>query len=206
VHTHPVQSLKAINVTQRGTITKITGLSLVTHRLPVHIADRMATHATKLLHKELREIPVDVTSVLVPESDAPMGDGVSLILLAHTSTGCILASSCLGERGMPSEDVATNGANQLIANLETGGCVDEYLQDQLILYMALATGTSTLKTGPLTLHTRTCLFWAQWFTGCKIQVVAARGNTSMHTPELSDNSQTFLIQIEGVGYQSRFHK
>lgn len=204
VHTQPITRLKAINITERGRITKITGLSFVTHRLPAHIADRMAEHARKLLHKEMRDVPIEIESWLLPESEATMGDGVSLILLAHTSTGCIFGSSGLGERGKPAEDVASECASQLVANLSTGGCMDEYCQDQVILWMALAEGTSVIKTGPLTMHTRTCLFWAQYFTGCQVQVVPARGNTSMHQPEMSDTQETFLIHITGIGYKSRF--
>ena len=176
VTTKPVHQLKAIQLVQRGTIQKITGVALVTCRLPVHIAERMAEQCTKLLHKQYRDAEIDIAAILVPEGEAPIGDGVSLILTAHTSTGCILGASGLGERGRPAEDVAQGAVNQLVANLDAGGCVDEYMQDQLILFCALAKGTSTIKTGPLTLHTRTCLFWAQRFLpSCKIRVVAAKG-------------------------------
>jgi RNA 3'-terminal phosphate cyclase (ATP) len=207
VRTKPVKQLKAIQLVQRGTLVKITGVALVTYRLPVHIAQRMAEQCTKLLHKQYRDAEIDIQAVLVPEEEAPMGDGVSLILTAHTSTGCILGASGLGERGRPAEDVAQHAVDQLVANLDAGGCVDEYLQDQLILFCALAKGTSLLKTGPLTLHTRTCLFWAQRFLpGCKIRVVAAKGTTDLHHPEMSDTPQTFIIEIQGVGYESRFKK
>ena len=165
VHTQPVESLRSIRVTERGRITKITGLSLVTSRLPAHIAQRMASHAQKVLHKEMRDVPIEIESVLAPESESPMGEGVFLILLAHTSTGCILGSSSLGERGLQSETVAERCVESLTDNIYTGGCMDEYCQDQVIIFMALAEGTSVIKTGPLTLHTRTCLVWAQWFTG-----------------------------------------
>ena len=34
-------------------------------------------------------------------------------------------------KGQPAEDVGETAARMLIANLESGGCVDEYLQDQV---------------------------------------------------------------------------
>lgn len=40
-----------------------------------------------------------------------------------------------------------DAANELITNINHGGCVDEYLQDQLIILMALAHGTSKIKSG-----------------------------------------------------------
>ena len=63
---------------------------------------------------------------------------VTIRIVAHTSTGCLLAGSALGERGKSAEKVGIEAAEMLVNNLKDGGCVDEYLQDQLILFMALA--------------------------------------------------------------------
>ena len=52
----------------------------------------------------------------------------------------------------------------MVKHLQEGGCVDEYLQDQLIIYMALAKGQSTLLTGPISLHTQTAIFVAEQMT------------------------------------------
>jgi RNA 3'-terminal phosphate cyclase (ATP) len=208
VHTQPVQSIQAADLTQRGSIVRFSGVALVTHKLPVHIAQRMVDTSAKLLRRDaaLRNVEMDIQAVQSPEAQSPVGEGVSLILIAHTSTGCMLGASAVGERGLPAEEVAAKAANQLLANIDAGGCVDEYLQDQLIIFMALAHGTSTIKTGPLTLHTRTCLFWAAYFCGAKISVSAAKGNSMWQNPEPSDCKETFLIRIEGIGYNSRFRK
>ncbi|KAI9092581.1 RNA 3'-terminal phosphate cyclase-domain-containing protein [Phlyctochytrium arcticum] len=192
VRIQPIKQLKAIQLVQRGTIEKIAGFALVTHRLPAHISRRIADTCTELLRKQYGTVEIDIHAVIVPEEEAPLGDGVSLILRAHTSTGCILGASALGGKGKPAEDVARHAVDQLVANLNAGGCVDEYMQDQLILFCTLAKGISTIKTGPITLHTRTCLFWAQRFLPrCQIRVS-------------SDTAQTFIIEIQGIGYESRF--
>jgi RNA 3'-terminal phosphate cyclase len=34
---------------------------------------------------------------------------------------------------VPSEQVAADAVNQLVRNIESGGCVDEYLQDQVVM-------------------------------------------------------------------------
>ena len=49
-------------------------------------------------------------------------------------------------------------AQQVVGAMEGGGCVDDFLQDQLILYMALAGGVSEIVTNSLTLHTRTAIW------------------------------------------------
>ncbi|KXJ05738.1 putative RNA 3'-terminal phosphate cyclase, partial [Exaiptasia diaphana] len=44
--------------------------------------------------------------------------------------------------GVPAERVAGDSVDELLRNVESGGCVDEHLQDQLIIFMALAAGKS----------------------------------------------------------------
>lgn len=53
----------------------------------------------------------------------------------------------------------------LCTHVREYGCSDEYLTDQLIIFMALARGTSCLLTGPLSLHTRTAMHFAETMTG-----------------------------------------
>jgi hypothetical protein len=38
-------------------------------------------------------------------------------------------------------------------------------QDELIIFMALAEGTSKIKTGPLSLHTKAAIFFTKHLTG-----------------------------------------
>lgn len=51
--------------------------------------------------------------------------------------------------------------------MEAGGCVDKYIQDQMIIFMALAQGESRLLCGPLTLHTETAIHIAEKMTGAR---------------------------------------
>jgi RNA 3'-terminal phosphate cyclase len=46
----------------------------------------------------------------------------------------------LVEKGAKAEDIGRIAAEVLLEALATGGCVDEWLQDQLIVFMALASG------------------------------------------------------------------
>ena len=54
--------------------------------------------------------------------------------------------------------VGKEAAEELIMALESGGCVDEWLQDQIVIFMALSKGESVVRTGPLTLHTKSVNF------------------------------------------------
>jgi RNA 3'-terminal phosphate cyclase (ATP) len=54
---------------------------------------------------------------------------------------------------------------EILNTLECQACVDEHVQDQLIIFMALANGESQIRCGnPLTLHTQTAIYVAELLT------------------------------------------
>jgi RNA 3'-terminal phosphate cyclase (ATP) len=85
--------------------------------------------------------------------------------------------------------VGKGAADSLIRNLSCDACVDEYLQDQLIVFMALAKGTSVIKCGEVTLHTLTAVWVAEKLTGAKFQIK-------------SQSDGTNLIECEEIGYEN----
>lgn len=91
-----------------------------------------------------------------------MGEGCGILLVAETSRGCLLGASARGERGVTAEAVGSIAAASLLADLRGGACVDEHLQDQLVVFMALGGGPSRmLCTDPPSLHTRTAMVVAE---------------------------------------------
>lgn len=118
----------------------------------------MANAAKTCLASQLGLDP-RVVSIEVVKEDAKdvgnNGSGSGIILWAETSTGCVLGGSGLGSKGTNAATVGRDAADGLIKTIKGGGCVDEYLQDQIIIFLALAKGRSTVKTGlPLTLHSQ----------------------------------------------------
>jgi RNA 3'-terminal phosphate cyclase (ATP) len=99
----------------------------------------------------------------------------------------VLAGSNLGERKRKPEDVATEATSMLLESLAWGACVEEYLQDQLIIFMALAEGQSRLVSGPLSLHTQTTIWLASELAGVTFDVKELDGSR-------------FLIQCHGLGF------
>lgn len=180
----------------------------------------MVKSALGVLEKEvpdLKGLEVRFSVVKEPRQKA-CGDGTGIMsalppslpslssphrLVAETETGCLLAGSALGEKGQSSESVGEAAAQELVRNLNHGGCVDEHLQDQLILFMALAEGGSRLRTGPLTLHTTTNIHFCQMLTGVRFHP-----SPTLLTPQaefqvtpLSDaEGEGSLIICKGVGY------
>lgn len=85
-------------------------------------------------------------------------------LIAQTSTGCILGGSALGKRGEQPEETGKRAAEELLNAVRDGGCVDKHTQDQVIVFMALAEGRSRIRTGELTLHTKTAMYVTEQLT------------------------------------------
>jgi RNA 3'-terminal phosphate cyclase (ATP) len=154
----PGTTLPSITVTERGEITRIYGRSYVAGALPFHIATGMSNAAKARLTSELGLNPkmVSIESLKDDAKDVGNnGSGSGIVLWAETDTGCVLGGSGLGSKGTGAATVGKDAADELIKVIKGGGCVDEYLQDQIIVLLALAKGRSTVKTGlPLTLHTQ----------------------------------------------------
>jgi len=144
---------------------------------------------SKLEPDTANDVVFDIENVV--ENDV-QGSGAGMIMTATTSTGCLLASSALVERGAKAEVVAESVAKKFCEELSHGGCTDEYLQDQLIIFAALANGKSSILTGPLSLHTRTALKFVGQLTGVEFQVTPL-------SDEKNHEDQAMLTRIECTG-------
>ena len=172
--------LVPLKLTDRGDVSEIRIRSFVAGKVPTHVAEDMAKAATSVLRALYPSILPRVE--LVTEHDA-VGSGSGILIVAKTTTGCLLAGSALGNPKKWAEHVGKEAANELTKTLEDGGCVDEWLQDQLILYMALASGTSEMLTGSLTLHTQTAIQIATKVCGATIEVAAIDQHEQAETGE-----------------------
>lgn len=93
-----------------------------------------------------------------------------ILLVAKTDSGCIFGASALGGKKQSATRLFRSAETLLLKQLAGNSCVDEHLQDQLIIYMALAAGPSKIRTGQLTLHTKTAIHFAQVMTGAQFSV------------------------------------
>ncbi|XP_053324898.1 RNA 3'-terminal phosphate cyclase [Spea bombifrons] len=192
VRVSPIRGLSPINLTDRGTITKIYGRAFVAGVLPYKVVKDMISAAVRCIRKELRDLYVNIQGVQEP-SEKAVGNGSGIIIVAETSTGCLFAGSALGKRGVTADRVGAEAADILLRNLRHGGCVDEYLQDQLIIFMALADGVSLLRTGPVTLHTQTAIHFAETLTKARFNVKKCEDS----------DSDSYIIECRGIGLQNK---
>ncbi|KAG8217376.1 RNA 3'-terminal phosphate cyclase domain-containing protein [Butyriboletus roseoflavus] len=136
---------------------------------PVILTERGQGHAARFWKVGIASTKVSLVSVRERDEDV-VGAGGGILLWAETDNGCLIGGSAVSTKEKKPETVGGEAARELVRNLNHGGCVDEYLQDQIIILLALAKGTSIVKTGPLTDHTRTAIHVAQRITGAQFHV------------------------------------
>ncbi|KEF56482.1 uncharacterized protein A1O9_08063 [Exophiala aquamarina CBS 119918] len=150
-------SLSPFALTDRGTITRIEmtiiagsqeTYSMLEAQLPLALQRRALDGV----------LPAELPITTHPSSTPSSGDERRLyvLLVAHTSNGYRIGRDCLGSgRKITSEsdrrqivaEVVGNVAREIIAEFQKGGCVDEYAEDQIVVFQALAEGRSIIDTG-----------------------------------------------------------
>ncbi|KAF7983090.1 hypothetical protein HWV62_24017 [Athelia sp. TMB] len=119
--------LPALTLTARGDVTVIRGEARVGN-LPAHLAQTMVEGAeAELVRAGYGSVPFEIAAIR-EKNEAAVASGGGILLWAETSTGCRIGGSALSEKKKEPKDVGEEAAKELAANLQHGGCVDEYLQ------------------------------------------------------------------------------
>lgn len=151
VYVDPPPTLSALTLPEGGPVRRIGGRVHVSS-LPEHVARRMKRAALQ----RLAGYPeVKVSSGEVGEEEAA-GPGGALVLWGETQRA-LLGASALAERGVPAEALGQQAAEALRADLEAGATLDVHAADQLLPYLALASGPSSFLVREISGHTRTIL-------------------------------------------------
>ncbi|KAJ3648913.1 hypothetical protein Zmor_020682 [Zophobas morio] len=168
INIEPIPKLDPIKIVDRGQITSVFGWSFVAGSLPIKLSHAMADSVGRELKRFCNNIKIE--RYKEDRNIAP--DNCSgIIVVAETSTGCLLGGSALGKRGENSEETGRRAALDLAKSFEEGTCVDSHSQDQIIVFMALAQGPSSAKVGEITMHTKTAIFIAEKMTNAKFEII-----------------------------------
>lgn len=143
----PTDRLRAINVTERGVLERVSGVAVASN-LPSHIPQRMTDRARSMLEH------LDARFAVRPKRVTGAGPGAGIFLTAeyeHARAGF----AGHGKKGKPSETVAEEACEAVLAHHQSGAPVDIHLADQLLVPLALAAGRSEFRTSRVTEHLRT---------------------------------------------------
>jgi RNA 3'-phosphate cyclase len=149
---------------------KIAG-SIVWSGLPDHIPQRI----DHTIRKEMVGYEVGRIRKKHVEADSP---GVVATLWAEGG-GCVLGTSMVGRRGLPSERIGEELAREVRADLEAGATVDVHLADQLVVFTALAQGKSRLVVRELSSHARTAIDVVDTFVPLTVEEDEETGTTNL---------------------------
>ncbi|VVC04785.1 RNA 3'-terminal phosphate cyclase [Candidatus Burarchaeum australiense] len=182
----PCQRLQPTELLKRGELKTITGISC-TSNLPPHVAQRQADTVRRSFPQA--DLRIDSAPAACPGSAvtvwAVFVSGSQGAPAPRTSP---LGSSSLGKIGKSAEIVGEEAALALDALISSNAAVDEHLADQLMIFMVLAEGRSSLRAPKVTSHMRTNAWLIEQFTDKKVLI--------------DDGSNT--IVIDGLGLQNPF--
>ncbi|MGD0625835.1 MAG: RNA 3'-terminal phosphate cyclase [Thermodesulfobacteriota bacterium] len=170
--------LEPFFMNQQGIVKEIWGISLASHLEKEKVAERMASHCQRLLGERGYPARVEVLT----DKTAPQR-GAALFLRAETDTGCLLGADQAGKPGRRSEAIAEFVVASLLEDLRTKATTDRHLADQLILFAALARGTTQFLIPNRTEHVEANLWLVEKILGAKIDL---RGKD---------------LRLEGIGFQ-----
>ena len=171
------QGLTAIHLSDRGKLFDFHILSAVSN-LPLSIAERQRDHTLgRIDHLGL--------SPCIRIEDAPSRGQGTVLFLAAQFEGSTGGFTSLGRKGKRAEAVADDACNEFLSFLDSKGVIDVHLADQLVLYMALARGRSTLVTETITDHLLTNVWVIEQFAPVTFNVDKKSGK----------------IAVNGMGFQ-----
>jgi RNA 3'-terminal phosphate cyclase (ATP) len=103
-------------------------------------------------------------AAIQPQRVRSVSPGAGIFLVAEYE-GSRAGFSALGQLGKPSEQVAEEAVNDLLAFHHSGALLDRHLADQLVLPMALARLPGEFRVEELSPHTLTNLWVVEQFLG-----------------------------------------
>ncbi|MFQ6131521.1 MAG: RNA 3'-terminal phosphate cyclase [Armatimonadota bacterium] len=180
VEVQPCGELASLELQERGELVELACLS-TSSGLPDHVAERQL----KAAQERLREVGLAVTGAL--KRPAARGKG-SFCFVRGVFEGGWAGASALGARGKPAERVGREAAKGLLAFLSGGACVDKYLGDQIVPYLALARGRSVVAVEMVTEHLRTNIWVARQLLRRRLTLLGEKGEPGLLIVEPVDGA------------------
>jgi RNA 3'-phosphate cyclase len=156
--------LKPLNLTERGNFQEILAISVASESLKERkVAERQLSEPRRVF-KALRLKTEEKIEYAKTESPG------SCLILATRYENTILGSDGLGKLGVPAEKIGKECIEKLLGEERSGTCLDRFLTDQILIYMALAGGKSQVKISKLTLHAQTNINIIEQFLKGKFEI------------------------------------
>ncbi|GAA48065.1 RNA 3'-terminal phosphate cyclase, partial [Clonorchis sinensis] len=157
--------LLPITMLDPGPVDHVSGYAFVAGRVPLKIAHEMERECVRCCSQSFPSCPVKIR-VFREDDNRCTGNVSTFLFIVHTKNGSRLAVSGLGNpRGPHHTKLVQDAIASLTTLVHLRACCDDNMQDQFVLPMALASGRSEIRTGPLTLHTKTAIYVVEQLLG-----------------------------------------
>jgi RNA 3'-phosphate cyclase len=168
VEVEPAESLKPLAASSRGDLQRLGAWSIASESLKERkVAERQLESAQKLIGRP------DYPMVAYVKTLSP---GSSVHLQAYYSN-CWLGAGSVGEMRKSAEEVGREAAMLLKAQMESGACMDRWMADQILPFLALAApgGKSEVAVAEITSHCTTNAWVVEKFLPVKIELEGEKG-------------------------------
>ena len=129
------------------------------------VAERQVRGAEKIL-------PVKKKDIVYANTLSPG----SAVHVRSCYENCVLGACGLGERGKPAEAVGKEAAVLLKKQTDSGACLDEWMADQILPFLAIARGRSEITVSEITKHCLTNIWVIEQFLPVRFSVDGREGN------------------------------
>jgi RNA 3'-terminal phosphate cyclase (ATP) len=151
--TPAADGLRPLMLTDPGTVRDVHGAALSSHLSQRRVSERMASFC----EARITEAGLGCEIERLDDTTA-LHAGAMLAVWAESTTGSRWCADRAGAPGRTSEAIGKFVAAAFLGDLRSGATVDRHLADQLVLFAALARGTSRYVVPSPTTHLTTNLW------------------------------------------------
>jgi RNA 3'-terminal phosphate cyclase (ATP) len=162
------QGLDSLGLHAAGHVSEVHGIALSSHLAERRVSERMASTC----EEQIRRVSM-VCAIDRVEDISAVHAGACLAIWATSSTGSGFGADRAGKFGRSSEQIGHFVATTFLEDVHSGATVDRHLADQLVLFCALARGTSTYTVPRQTPHLASNLWLVGQF-GSRVAIDARR--------------------------------
>ncbi|KAG6918142.1 hypothetical protein DXG01_016331 [Tephrocybe rancida] len=182
-----VKQVKTLNFVEPGKIKRIRGVAHAV-RVNPQFSNRMIESSRSILNRYIPDIYL--YSDVYKGDESGKSPGYALSLLAESTTSAIHCAEAISKAGVAPEDIGLEAARALMAEVNTGGCVDRKHQLFVLLMMVLGSeDVGRCRMSEPTPRTIQFLRDVKQFFGTSFKIVPAE----------SDSNQ-LLYSCYGTGY------
>lgn len=131
------RQLAALVLTEPGVTREVHGIAVASHLAERHVSDRMASAC----EGHLRAAGLSSAIERVDDITAAHA-GANLAIWAESTSRCVFGADRAGAFRRSSEAIGAHVAEAFLQDVQSGATVDRHVADQLVLFAALAHGTS----------------------------------------------------------------